>query len=470
MHGSAFVAPTVMDQGTPMPITTSDYHTKLTLASSINENKQVLSQASFYTALNTLPSAPVILEKFTEAQLQEHRLGFPLTENEIVPRCPYNVPSKYELSGRFVPKHTGQTVDPTKKYKILYQEMVEGHITNAAINWAVKTHFDSAPLFSCYVGWDEIYIGRAQVRGDSRYAQKTKRKIEKASSGLEEIEGTAIFFTVTVDPKQFSNNIYAAWIAGKEEISKCLRKLKKLGELYYICIPEAQNSGLIHFHIIFKVKNLNIKYYIDKKGKYRIKNNALRLTIKDTWEIGLSDVQVVKDRAVSSYLAKYIAKGLSSSDFLKDTKNEKEEAELRKAMLSYMCPIITKCRQLRCSRNLSGLYTLVQKINLEEEIEVVNDLKEVEKMAINQPLALLTLMNNSTTRCQGSTYIITKKEIKKEFESKIDSYMSKSSESYEEFKNSAQCIGCPGCKISKWVKEQLETAKIAEKALEIEGV
>lgn len=132
---------------------------------------------------------------------------------------------------------------------------------------------------------------------------RSKIQLQRLVKSNEKIFKT--FITLT-----FAENIQDITLANKkfknwrDTLSKYLKKQKK--EFSYVCVPEFQKRGAVHYHLL---TNLDIKENSDviiaqkgKKNQYDVKY----------WKHGFSSVFPMKDVNVVGYITKYMTKDIDN--------------------------------------------------------------------------------------------------------------------------------------------------------------
>lgn len=132
---------------------------------------------------------------------------------------------------------------------------------------------------------------------------RSKIQLQRLVKSNENIFKTFITLTFAYNIQDISqaNKKFKNW---KDTLNKYLKKQKK--EFSYVCVPEFQKRGAVHYHLL---TNLDIKENSDviipqkgKKNQYDVKY----------WKNGFSSVFEVKDMNVVGYITKYMTKDIDN--------------------------------------------------------------------------------------------------------------------------------------------------------------
>lgn len=135
---------------------------------------------------------------------------------------------------------------------------------------------------------------------------RSKIQLQRLVKSNEEIFKTFITLTFAENEQDISlaNKKFKNW---RDTLNKCLRKQKK--EFSYVCVPEFQKRGAIHYHLL---TNLDIKENSDviipqksKKNQYDVKY----------WKHGFSSVFPIQNLNVVGYITKYMTKEIDNRLF-----------------------------------------------------------------------------------------------------------------------------------------------------------
>lgn len=112
------------------------------------------------------------------------------------------------------------------------------------------------------------------------------------------------FITLT-----FANNITNIDIANKIFNNWCRQIRRTIGDFKYVCVPEFQNRGAVHYHLITNlvVDNDIIKTQNGKENQYDVKY----------WNKGFTSVFILDNINVVGYLSKYMTKDIDNRLFNK---------------------------------------------------------------------------------------------------------------------------------------------------------
>lgn len=132
-------------------------------------------------------------------------------------------------------------------------------------------------------------IEHTERRGDHLgRARKNIRRVIDANLGKENLP---IFITYT-----FKKNIKSLKEANPL-FSKHVKELqRRYGKLRYLCVPEFQQRGAVHYHVIY----FDLPY---------IKN--VKKVMEKLWPYGFSQVKAIrKIKSIAAYVSKYLQKGV----------------------------------------------------------------------------------------------------------------------------------------------------------------
>jgi len=150
-----------------------------------------------------------------------------------------------------------------------------------------------------YVNTKVTFVGTCETRTRRFNAVKTDTSINRARKTLFRLVEAnhkkhgyvkSIFVTLT-----FAENVTDLKIANAYYKLFVKRLNYMLGtKLRYVCVPEWQKRGAVHFHVVFF--NLPFVHYH---------------VLEQVWGYGSTNVQAVKHvRSIASYIAKYLTKSL----------------------------------------------------------------------------------------------------------------------------------------------------------------
>lgn len=131
-------------------------------------------------------------------------------------------------------------------------------------------------------------IERMDKRGDHlNRARRNIRRVIDSNVG----SNLPIFITYT-----FKKNVKELKVANPL-FSKHVKELqRRYGKLRYLCVPEFQKRGAVHYHVI----------YFDLPYIKNIKN-----VIQGMWKHGFTQVRAIrKVRSIGGYVSKYLQKGI----------------------------------------------------------------------------------------------------------------------------------------------------------------
>jgi hypothetical protein len=185
---------------------------------------------------------------------------------------------------------------------------------------------------------DKLGIFTALKRGDKKYGEFLKKRFKQINKTLKSkisISGNktnSLFLTLTIQDNS-PESVIQGVKKFKPYIDKIRRKLKKLGYTFgYVWVREFQKRGALHYHLIL-VLNKSFRFRKDReKGKGYVLSEKLYnqfFEIFNTWELGFVNLEPVSSvNQCSSYLSKYILKGLGEIESEIENLGELGEFEL----------------------------------------------------------------------------------------------------------------------------------------------
>jgi nicotinic acid mononucleotide adenylyltransferase len=168
-------------------------------------------------------------------------------------------------------------------------------------NWcAIDTKKKFKPLENTISNNNHFEPKYTEIRSDN--AMRSKISLERLIKA--NIEAFKTFLTLT-----FADNVSSIKEANKILNIWLTRARKSHKDLKYICVPEYQKRGAVHYHLITNL-DLNsdlIKLQANKTNQYDVLY----------WDNGFSSVFGIKDVNIVGYLSKYMTKDIDNRLFNK---------------------------------------------------------------------------------------------------------------------------------------------------------
>lgn len=132
-------------------------------------------------------------------------------------------------------------------------------------------------------------VQHKEKRGD--HLERARKNIRRVIEANVEKENLPIFITYT-----FKKNIKSLKTANPL-FSKHVKELqRRYGKLRYLCVPEFQKRGAVHYHVIY----FDLPYIRNIKEK-----------VQKLWPHGFSQVKAVrKIKSIGAYVSKYLQKSV----------------------------------------------------------------------------------------------------------------------------------------------------------------
>lgn len=88
-------------------------------------------------------------------------------------------------------------------------------------------------------------------------------------------------------------------------------KKRKFPDLKYVCVPEFQKRGAVHYHLLTNIEYDDVKLLSkDEKKIYKPKDGWQIFKTLKSWRYGFSNVQNMRDVNVVGYITKYMTKDI----------------------------------------------------------------------------------------------------------------------------------------------------------------
>lgn len=292
---------------------------------------------------------------------------------------------------------------------------------------------------------DELVHFLGQVRGDTKYASDARRKIERYCGNLADVEGSGIFFTLTIDPKLCPDSLIATNLLFYAELKKFKRRIKEYATAVYVSVVEAQGNGRLHAHVLVKFTGQYYRHWVDEHGRWRLDDDNLWHRLQDMWPMGSTDIQVIQNDKIKGYLTKYVSKGFAIRDLTDYEKSGKLSFDDRKNLLNMLMPIIVHNRMFDATRSLTAKSSGGEKEKAERLLEAAQSFVENAFSEIEEYGGLVKPLNKVTSLCRGRAYLLSYPLAKDEFKHLVGSIGPPNSQDAIDFRAKSICLGCQGC-------------------------
>jgi hypothetical protein len=377
-----------------------------------------------------------------EIRWDDHDKGDPVN-------CPYSVPRHLQEPENELARIARPRVPPSKKYAALYAMMRNGQVDTAILYHTAIKYQASAPLLAYCVDPTTHKFVRASIRGDARDCKRTSDVIAGACAYLNQVPGTALFVTCSVDPAKVEQDL----IAANQQILAEMGHYKKLishgRKMHYVGVVEFQRNGRAHLHILLKFEDEFFTTFEDKHKKMRIENEHIRNMLKNCWNLGFCDVQAVADTKVANYLRKYLVKGFSDTIKNPAGLTGKELNEWKKQAMGLLFPIMLKVRRYWHSKIPEILEENSKEKRINELVQKINK-TPVEKKNRKKFLDdLINSLNNFLSLCHSGAWLVSKPDSKTLFDPILDTTLPDDSDFFQLFKRKGIPLGCAGCILTR---------------------
>jgi hypothetical protein len=425
------------------------------------ENHQILLK-KLLSAASYVPELGKVFQCHNVDQYSDVSKLFDKDCNTEVQGCPLNVPESKRNKVKLTQQKNLIRVKPDKRFPKLAQEMHRGKVNDSTLLDVAERHLAGRPLVMCQNLDGSAMFFRGCVRGDKTYSLRMGDRIHAAGTALEAIEGTALFVTITYAVNQESPDLFDAQKIHNEVVNKFLRKARKLGELYYICVLEQTAKGYPHVHIIMKWKG---KFFKDKEGpagRKLLKSKKLFRMMKSWQPYPQFKCLVIKGEATAAYVTKYVSKGINPPSKTMGGLNEQERKERRKSLLCYIIGYMARARQFRISKNLKkGEETKPQEV-LIVDTELLDAVNQTGILPPEAGPVLISFLNKLTEGCKAHVWAMFKDSANTPFEKAMGFHESPDKRLLKDFKRNSYPLGCPGCKLVEILQSLSDKVDLVE--------
>lgn len=252
-------------------------------------------------------------------------------------------------------------------YSKFYDALKINKITNADI-FSFIAKFELSRSFLIKRENGHFVAFEARRKGTENYAFEKKMLLKDIAVILRKIYKFGYFGTLTIDPKNFENDLEKIWKFVDKEVSKFFKKIHKRIRIAYQRAFEAHKSGMIHIHfLMFTNHDFHItkKNFGFKKGHKYIKNGEFKEFIEHYWKWGFQDLQLIESDEQCEYVAKYVSKCFTVKTD-KDGKAKKFDHDDRKKALTFAIPYVCGIRQFATSERKTILKAAAEKMTTQE--------------------------------------------------------------------------------------------------------
>jgi len=365
--------------------------------------------------------------------------------------CPFGVPLEYRMHHRQIVRAKGPRKDPKEKYPKLFSEATSGYVSDSTLLSTFSSRLSERPLIFVQYETGEASVFYGKIKGSDDYNKSMTEKINLASAALVKNYGFFYFLTFTYAYKIYGTDIVKAWDLFSKQVSKTMRKLRKVYKMGYVCVFEATKKGYPHAHIILGVHKAAENWHIGLGDGHRIKHGSFFKFIQANVASPVFAIQKAGGKGLVKYLGKYISKGAEQIAKAKLPESCKLSTPERKALLSCLMPVLAKKRQYRFSIRDNFAPGVDWNEVTDDDIAVLKDLVQMGMTTPEGDAILIKLLINLTTECSCSAWLVFKKMFKQALEPSIGFYSQAPPELLENFQAWGFPMGCPGCIVTAFL-------------------
>lgn len=365
--------------------------------------------------------------------------------------CPFNVPLEYRTHRRQIVRAKGPRKEPKDKYPKLFSEATSGCVSDSTLLSTFSSRLAERPLIFVPYETGESIVFYGKIKGSNDYNKYITDKINRASSALVNNYSFFYFLTFTFAYKIYGVDIVKAWGLFSKQVSQTLRKLRKVYKMGYVCVFEATKKGYPHAHIILGVHKAAEKWHETLGDGHRIKHGEFFKFIQANVASPVFAIQKAGGKGLVKYLGKYISKGADQIVKAKRPEGCKLSTPDRKALLSCLMPVLAKKRQYRFSIRDNFAPGIDWTECTDDDIAVLRDLVQMGITTPEGDAILIKLLNNLTTECSCSAWLVFRKAFKEALEPSIGFYSQAPPELLEKFQAWGYPMGCPGCIVTAFL-------------------
>lgn len=273
----------------------------------------------------------------------------PYSERGCKQDCPFSMPLDYlHYNGKKIYK---ERIKPTEKYKQLFENASQGKIADEVLKATVKFWAEHNPII-CLPKEADFIMFEGFAKSTARYNKKSYWRIVDHAKACHKQGMKPYFLTMTIDPKKYKYNYYAAYIGASFQFNRILKNLTRAFNAEYEIVLEAQKTGNPHAHAVLWLPSWNDDDKTVRKGKkeYISDGKLKKYLLKYEQYTGFMELRRGDEKKAVNYLCKYITK-TTTADFMKISKDKnKLKTEDRKMLLSAIMPVLCGVRQFRVSQ------------------------------------------------------------------------------------------------------------------------
>jgi hypothetical protein len=365
--------------------------------------------------------------------------------------CPFNVPLEYRTHHKRIIRARGPRKEPKEKYPKLFSEAASGYVSDSTLLSTFSSRLSERPLIFLQYETDEASVFYGKIKGSDDYNKSMTDKINLASTALVKNYGFFYFLTFTYAYKIYGADIVKAWDLFSKQVSKTMRKLRKVYKMGYVCVFEATKKGYPHAHIILGIQEPAEKWHVNLGDGHRIKHGDFFNFIQKNVASPVFAIQKAGGKGLVKYLGKYISKGAEQIVKAKRHEGSKLSDPERKALLSCLMPVLAKKRQYRFSIRDNFVPGIAWNKCTDDDIALLKDLVQMGITTPEGDAILIRLLINLTTECSCSAWVVFNKTFKKTLEPSIGYYSQAPPGLLEDFQAWGYPMGCPGCIVTAFL-------------------
>lgn len=365
--------------------------------------------------------------------------------------CPLNVPLEYRIHHRQIVRAKGPRKEPKVKYPKLFSEATSGYVSDSTLLSTFSSRLSERPLIFVQYETGEASVFYGKIKGCDDYNKSITDRINRASAALVENYGFFYFLTFTYAYKIYGTDIVKAWDLFSKQVSKTMRKLRKVYKMGYVCVFEATKKGYPHAHIILGVHKPAEKWHQNLGDGHRIKHGSFFKFVQRNVASPVFAIQKAGGKGLVKYLGKYISKGAEQIVKVKLPEGSKLSTSERKALLSCLMPVLAKKRQYRFSIRDNIAPGIDWTECTDDDIAVLRDLVQMGMTTPEGDSILIKLLINLTAECSCSAWLVFRKAFKEALEPSIGFYSQAPPELFEKFQAWGYPMGCPGCIVTSFL-------------------
>lgn len=423
----------------------------------VNILETVESVKTFYYQLFLNQLGNEIGESKVFRKLDGENFSFvPYSERGCKQDCPFSMPLDYlHYNGKKIYK---ERIKPTEKYKQLFENASQGKIADEVLKATVKFWAEHNPII-CLPKEADFIMFEGFAKSTARYNKKSYWRIVDHAKACHKQGMKPYFLTMTIDPKKYKYNYYAAYIGASFQFNRILKNLTRAFNAEYEIVLEAQKTGNPHAHAVLWLPSWNGDDKTVRKGKkeYISDGKLKKYLLKYEQYTGFMELRRGDEKKAVNYLCKYITK-TTTADFMKISKDKnKLKTEDRKMLLSAIMPVLCGVRQFRVSQ-LKNVFNENKPLAAKD---VISSLVGKDENTARRVLApYLNKSCNNLPHCPiGKARILSYSQFSRGSSVAIEDANKLSREKRRIFYEHAKSCGCSGCILSDLLEADLPFEK-----------